>query len=101
MLKWDIHMVYRSRRRPGGVWIYRSRRNRDAEPNHEPTEMKANGKRDGRYLNAATFPLGHGACHLKRAKIPWPTQSVRFAGKNPRLTKETRIERLACQHAPR
>ncbi len=34
-------------------------RNRDDEPNHEPTEMKANGKRDGRHSNAATLP-------------PWP-----------------------------
>jgi hypothetical protein len=35
------------------------RRNRDLEPNPEPTEMKANGKRDGRDSNAATLP-------------PWP-----------------------------
>jgi LPXTG-motif cell wall-anchored protein len=37
------------------------RRNRDVEPNHEPTEMKANGKRDGRDSNAATLP-------------PWPSR---------------------------
>ena len=35
------------------------RRNRDGEPNHEPMEMKANGKRDGRDSNAAALP-------------PWP-----------------------------
>jgi hypothetical protein len=29
------------------------RRNRDGEPNHEPTEMKANGKLDGRDSDAA------------------------------------------------
>jgi hypothetical protein len=43
------------------------RRNRDGEPNHEPTEMKENGKRDARDSNAATLPLGHRVHHLKRA----------------------------------
>jgi hypothetical protein len=32
------------------------RRNRDAEPHHEPMEMKANGKPDGRDSNVATLP---------------------------------------------
>jgi LPXTG-motif cell wall-anchored protein len=35
------------------------RRNRNVEPNNEPTEVKANGKRDERDLNVATLP-------------PWP-----------------------------
>jgi hypothetical protein len=35
------------------------RRNRDVEPNQEPTEMKASGKRDGSDSDAATLP-------------PWP-----------------------------
>jgi hypothetical protein len=35
------------------------RRNRDVESNQESTEMKANGKRDGRDSNVATLP-------------PWP-----------------------------
>ena len=34
------------------------RRNRDVEPNQEPTEMKASGKRDGSDSNAATLPFG-------------------------------------------
>jgi hypothetical protein len=38
------------------------RRNRDGEPNHEPTEMKANVKGDGPDSNAATLP-------------PWPWRS--------------------------
>jgi hypothetical protein len=59
------------------------------------------GNETGEIQTSPPFPLGQGGCHLKRAKIPWPAQSVRIAGKNPGLTKETRIERLACQHAPR
>ncbi len=35
------------------------RQNRNIEPDHEPTEMRANGKRDGRDSNVATLP-------------PWP-----------------------------
>jgi hypothetical protein len=35
------------------------RRSRDVEPNHEPTEMKANWKRDGRDPDVAPLP-------------PWP-----------------------------
>ena len=35
------------------------RRNGSVEPNHESTEMKANGERDGRESNVATLP-------------PWP-----------------------------
>jgi hypothetical protein len=35
------------------------RRNRDVEPNQEPTEMKANWKRDGRDSDAGRLP-------------PWP-----------------------------
>ena len=38
------------------------RRNRNVEPNHEPTEMTANGKRDERDSNVATLP-------------PWPWHS--------------------------
>ena len=32
------------------------RQKRDVEPDHEQTEMKANGKRDGRDSNATTLP---------------------------------------------
>jgi hypothetical protein len=37
------------------------RQKRDVEPDHEQTEMKANGKRDGRDSNATTLP-------------PWPSR---------------------------
>src|SRR5258708_17890261 len=48
------------------------RQKRDVELDHEQTEVKANGKRDGRDSNAPPFPLGHGARHLKRAKPSGP-----------------------------
>jgi hypothetical protein len=79
------------------------RQKRDVELDHEQTEVKANGKRDGRDSNAATLPLGHGARHLKRAKPSGPpvtawdaAQSIFELHRTPGLARPKLVAATHC-----
>ena len=58
------------------------RRNRDGEPDYEPMETKANGKRDGRDSNATALPPLARAPSTSSALNP-PCQTVAPRGVTP------------------